>query len=46
MAHVFEVAVAHVVDAKDEAVLVFGDGIADVLEEFVLLLAGLFGDLG
>lgn len=44
-AHVLEVVVAHVVDAKDDAVLVLGDAIADVLEELVLLLAALFRDL-
>lgn len=33
--------VAHVVDAEDEAVLVLGDGIANVLEELFLVLAGL-----
>lgn len=46
MAHVFQVAIAHVVDAEYEAVLVLGHGIADVLEQLVLLLAGLLGDLG
>lgn len=45
-ADVLEVVVAHVVDAKDEAVLVLGDGIANVLKELVLLLAALFVDLG
>lgn len=46
VAHVFQVAIAHVVDAEYEAVLVLGHGIADVLEQLVLLLAGLLGDLG
>lgn len=45
-ADVLEVVVAHVVDVEDDAVLVLGDLLADVLEELVLLLAGLFGDLG
>lgn len=45
MAHILEIAVAHVVNAKDEAVLVLGNGIADVLEELVLLIASLFADL-
>lgn len=45
-ADVLEVVVAHVVDAKHEAVLVLGDGIANVLKELVLLLAALFVDLG
>lgn len=44
-ADVLEVVVAHVVDAEDEAVLVLGDGIADILEELVLLLARLLGNL-
>lgn len=45
-ADVLEVVVAHVVYAKDNAVLVFGYGITDVLEELILLVAGLLGDLG
>lgn len=45
MADILQVTVAHVVDAKDEAVLVVGNGIADVLEELLLVLAGLLGDL-
>lgn len=45
-ANVFEVVVAHVVDAKDEAVLVLRDALADVGEELVLVLAGLLGHLG
>lgn len=46
MAHIFQVAVAHVVDAKDKAVLILWDGIAYVLEELVLVLARLLGHLG
>ena len=46
MADVLEVVIAHVINGEDEAVLVLGDGSADVLEKLVLLLAGLFGDLG
>lgn len=38
-------AVAHVVHAEDEAVLVFGDGIANALKELVFLVTGPFGDL-
>lgn len=45
VADVLEVVVAHVVDAEDEAVLVLGDGVADVAEELVLVLARLLGDL-
>ena len=45
-AHVLEVVVAHVVDAKDEAVLVLRDALADVGKELVLVLAGLLGHLG
>lgn len=45
-ADVFEVVVAHVVDAEDKAVLELGNGIADVLEKLVLLLTALLGDLG
>lgn len=37
--------IAHVVDAKNKAVLVLGDSIADVLEELVLVLARLLLDL-
>lgn len=44
-ADILEVVVAHVVNAEDKAVLELGDGIADVLEELVLLLTGLLGDL-
>ncbi|KAI6772665.1 hypothetical protein HG530_003623 [Fusarium avenaceum] len=43
--HVLEMVVAHVVDAENKAVLVLGDGIADVLEELVLVLARLLLDL-
>lgn len=45
-AHILEVVVAHVVHIEDNAVLVLGDLLANVLEQLVLLLAGLFGDLG
>ena len=38
--------VSHVINAENEAVLVLGDGIADVLEELVLVLARLLLDLG
>lgn len=44
-ADILQVVITHVVDAEDEAVLVLGDGIADVLEELVLLLTSLLGDL-
>lgn len=43
---ILQVVVTHVVDAENEAVLVLGNGIADVLEELVLLLTSLLGDLG
>jgi hypothetical protein len=46
VADFFEVVVAHVVDAKGEAVLVLRDALADVGEELVLLLARLLGHLG
>jgi hypothetical protein len=44
--NVLEVVVSHVVNAKDEAVLVLGDRVADILEELVLVLARLLVDLG
>lgn len=46
MTDLLEVAVSHVVDAEDEAVLVLGNGIANILEEPVLILTGLLVDLG
>lgn len=46
MSDILQVAVAHIVDAKDKAVLVLGNGIADVLEKLIFLLASLLGDLG
>ena len=46
MANILQMVIAHVVDAKDKTVLVFGHGIADFLEELVLLFAALFVDLG
>jgi hypothetical protein len=46
VAHVFEVVVAHVVEAQDEAALVLGNGVAYVLEQLLLLLAGLLVHLG
>lgn len=45
-AHLLEVVVAHVVDIEDNAVLVLGNLVANVLEELILLLTGLLGDLG
>lgn len=44
--NVFEIRVAHVVDAENEAVLVLWHALADVLKEFLLLLAGLLRHLG
>lgn len=41
MSNILQVAVAHVVNAENEAVLVFGNGIADVLEKLVFLIASL-----
>lgn len=38
MPDTLEVAVAHAIDVKDEAVLVLGDTVANILEELVLLL--------
>lgn len=46
LSDILQVVVAHVIDAEDEAVLVVGDGFPDVLEELLLLLAVLLGDLG
>lgn len=46
LSDVLQVVVAHVIDAEDEAVLVLGDAFSDVLEELLLLLAVLLGDLG
>jgi hypothetical protein len=46
VADVLEIGVAHVVDGKDEAILVFGDAFANVLKELLLLLARLLGHLG
>lgn len=45
-AHLLEVVVAHVIHIEDNAVLVLGNLIANVLEELILLLTGLLGDLG
>ena len=42
---VLEVAVAHVVDTKDEAMLILRDALAYVLEKLLLLLACLLGHL-
>lgn len=46
MAHVLEVVVAHVVEAQHEAALILGHGVADVLEQLLLLLARLLIHLG
>lgn len=43
--HIFEVVIPHIVDIEDEALLVLGDAIPYVLEQLLLLLAGLLGDL-
>ena len=45
VADVFEVRVAHVVDAEDETMLVLGHTFPDVCEELLLLLARLLGHL-
>lgn len=39
-------AVAHVIDTEDDAVLELGYDISNSLEKLILLLAGLFVDLG
>lgn len=36
----------YVVDVEDEVVLVFGNGIVNVLEEFFFVFFGFFVDLG
>jgi hypothetical protein len=41
-----EVVVAHVVDFKDNDMLVLGNGFADVGEELIFVVAGLLCDLG
>lgn len=46
VSNLLQVAVAHVVDVEDEAVLELGDAFSDVLEELLLLLARLLGHLG
>lgn len=46
MSHILQIAIAHIIHAKHKAVLVLGHSIANVLEQLVLLLARLLGDLG
>lgn len=45
MPHFLEVIVAHVVEAQRKAVLVVGNRLSDILEQLLLLLARLLGDL-
>lgn len=46
LTHILQMAVAHVVHAKHKDMLVLRDGVANLGEELILVLAGLFGDLG
>lgn len=45
MSHILQVAISHIIHAKHKTMLVLGNGIADILEQLVLLLARLLGDL-
>lgn len=45
LAQLLQVGIPHVLDAEDEDVLVVRNGVADVLEQLVLVFARLLGDL-